>query len=239
VVATIFLRGFLAGLWSHTLFSALAGAGVGYLVVRTDRPLPARLAVVGAALFGAWVCHFVWNSPLLADGIGGAGFGVLAVLLVKGIPPLIMILVMVRSARHREADYYVAQLSALDDPEVATGAELHALSTGHLRACARRYAHGRAGIRGRSAVRRLQRAQARLAVELSRLGQPPDMTSPRLARWYRETLRQRRLLVAMGHAEGAAIPHRHGTARAWLVSVSLAVLFVAGAWLGISSLGGA
>ena len=30
VVATFLLRGFLGGLWSHTLFTALAGAGVAY-----------------------------------------------------------------------------------------------------------------------------------------------------------------------------------------------------------------
>ena len=34
VVATFLLRGFLAGIWSHTMFGALAGAGIGYLVVR-------------------------------------------------------------------------------------------------------------------------------------------------------------------------------------------------------------
>src|SRR5262245_45575647 len=33
VVDTFLLRGFLGGLWSHTLFSAVAGAGVAYLLV--------------------------------------------------------------------------------------------------------------------------------------------------------------------------------------------------------------
>jgi len=55
VVSTFFLRGFLAGLWSHTLFSALAGAGVAYVVVRTDKPLWIRLVVAGGALGGAWL----------------------------------------------------------------------------------------------------------------------------------------------------------------------------------------
>ncbi|GFJ90380.1 PrsW family intramembrane metalloprotease [Phytohabitans rumicis] len=168
VVATFFVRGFLAGLWSHTLFSALAGAGVASVVVRTDRTLRFRLGVAALCFFGAWACHFVWNSPLLAVDVGDNGYALIAVLLAKGIPPLLVILLLVRAARHREADYYTAQLAALHDPDIATPAELHVLSMGHLRANARRYAYARAGLLGRRAVRRLQRAQARLAVAISR-----------------------------------------------------------------------
>jgi len=237
VVATFFLRGFLAGLWSHTLFSALAGAGVAYVVVRTDRSLPVRLAVAGGALLGAWLCHFVWNSPLLGDGLGG-GFGLLAALLVKGIPPLAVILIMVRSARHREADYYVGQLAALGDTRVATVGELRALSTGHMRAAARRYAHGRAGIKARAAVRRLQRAQARLAVELSRLGPTLELDEPPFGRWYREALMQRYRLESLGHAEASVPAHRHRDLRVWLLGFGLIVVAIAAIWLAILALGG-
>ena len=165
VVATFLLRGFLAGLWSHTLFGALAGAGIGYLAVRTDRSLFSRVGVAVLSVLGAMAIHFLWNSPLLSLG-GGAG--IFGDLFVKGIPPLLMILFLVRGVRHREADYYMAQLAALGDRRIATADELRVLAHGHLRAGARRHAHGRAGIKGRHAVRRLQRAQARLAVELSR-----------------------------------------------------------------------
>ncbi|MEV4535410.1 PrsW family glutamic-type intramembrane protease [Asanoa sp. NPDC049518] len=165
VVATFLLRGFLAGLWSHTLFGALAGAGIGYLAVRTDRPLLIRVSVAVLAVLGAMGIHFLWNSPLLSLG-GGAG--IFGDLFVKGIPPLLMILFLVRGVRHREADYYMAQLAALGDRRIATEEELRVLAQGHLRAGARRHAHGRCGVKGRRAVSRLQRAQARLAVELSR-----------------------------------------------------------------------
>ena len=165
VVATFLLRGFLAGLWSHTLFGALAGAGVGYLAVHTDRSLFSRIGVAVLSVLGAMLIHFIWNSPLLTLG-GGAG--IFGDLFVKGVPPLLLILLLVRGVRNREADYYIAQLAALGDRRIATAEELRVLGHGHLRAGARRYAHGRAGIKGRHAVRRLQRAQARLAVELSR-----------------------------------------------------------------------
>ncbi len=119
VVVTFFLRGFLAGLWSHTLFSALAGAGVAYFVVRRNRSLSRRLAV--ACRLGAMtVFHFIWNSPLLADGFGYGGWGVLLALLVKGIPALLMICFLVRSARGQEADFYLGELAALADPTIAT-----------------------------------------------------------------------------------------------------------------------
>ena len=175
VVATFLLRGFLAGLWSHTLFGALAGAGIGYLAVRTDRSWFSRIGVAVLSVLGAMVIHFVWNSPLLTLG-GGAG--IFVDLFWKGVPPLLLILLLVRGVRHREADYYIAQLASLGDRRIATADELRILAHGHLRASARRYAHGRAGVRGRRAVRRLQHAQARLAVELSRGAPPPSTPAP-------------------------------------------------------------
>ena len=246
VIATFFLRGFLAGLWSHTLFGALAGAGIGYLVVRTDRRAVTRLAAAALALGGAWLCHFVWNSPLLADGLGYGGFGVLAGLLLKGVPPLLAILLLVRSARGREADYYTTHLVALGDPRVITPAEVRVLCRSRLRAEARRYAHGRAGISGRRGVRQLQRAQARLAVELSRAGYgPPREPAVRAAaladaavhRCYGEVLAQRARLIALAHPEALAPHQRRTLVRRWVNGV-LALLAVFVVWAAIRSLGG-
>jgi RsiW-degrading membrane proteinase PrsW (M82 family) len=229
VVATFLLRGFLAGLWSHTLFAALAGAGIGYLVVRTDRSMASRIGAAALALSGAWACHFLWNSPLLADGLGGGGPGLFAGLVLKGLPPMLMVLLLVRTARHREADYYTAELAALNDPRVATPAELYALGQGHLRVEARRYAFARAGVRGRRAVRRLQRAQARLAVELSR-GESGF-------RWFGAALQERARLVSIGHPEAYAPEGRHSLARRLvaLVAISLGVLITV--WVAILAIG--
>jgi protease PrsW len=231
VVATFLLRGFLFGLWSHTLFTALAGAGIGYLVVRTDRSLPSRVAAVVLALGGAWAAHFLWNSPLLSDGFGAGGLGLFAGLTLKGLAPLLGILLLVRAARHREADFYTAQLAALGDPHVATAGELHVLGQGHLRAEARRYAHARAGVRGRRMVRRLQNAQARLAVELSR-GQPGE-------RWRAEALHLRARLVAIGHAEAVAPEGSHVLARRAGALLFAAVGVLLGVWLAIRAIGAA
>ncbi len=199
-VAVVFLlRGFLGGLWSHTLFSALAGSGVAYLVLHRDRWGLVRFA---GSLLGAWGFHALWNSPLLADGFGHGTAGVLAALLLKGTPALLVILLLVRSAGQREAGYYLRQL--VGEPEVATVRELSALATGRTRLAARRLAYARGGWKLANRVKQLQRAQARLALDLSR-----DL--PRAAEHREEVRALRRWLVAAGHPDSYA-PDGPGTA---------------------------
>jgi RsiW-degrading membrane proteinase PrsW (M82 family) len=235
VVATFFLRGFLAGLWSHTLFGALAGAGIGYLVVRTDRGGLTRIGVALLACLGAWVSHVLWNSPLLDDGLGNGALAVLVVLVVKGLPPLLMILFLIRIAHDREADYYVRQLIELADPELVTEAELRVLGSGSRRAGARWHAQACVGRPGRLAVRRLQRSQARLAVALSRL---PPGTAADLGRLHHEVRRQRRHLVALGHPDAFAPIGGPGPWRRTASTVGSVTLAVAVVWAAISALGG-
>ncbi|HKT00095.1 MAG TPA: PrsW family intramembrane metalloprotease, partial [Rugosimonospora sp.] len=120
VIATFLLRGFLGGLWSHTLFSALAGAGVAVLVLRHERPLwTVRVQLAAAALLAAWGFHFLWNSPWLADGFGYGAAGVILALLIKGIPALLLFLWLVRHAGQREAAYYTSKILDLHDPRLA------------------------------------------------------------------------------------------------------------------------
>ncbi|MCA2212887.1 PrsW family intramembrane metalloprotease [Jidongwangia harbinensis] len=234
VVATFLLRGFLSGMWSHTLFGALAGAGLGYLVVRADRPPANRVGVAVLAVLGAWASHVLWNSPLLGDGLGGGAAALLAVLLLKGLPPLLLILLLVRSAHDREADYYVGQLAALDDPELITEGELAVLGSGSRRSAARWYAGRRAGRRARTAVRRLQRAQATLAVELSR--DACSVSDGSVGRWSDVVREQRDVLRSLGHPDAVA-----GTP-SWRRTFSLAgttALAVAVVWVALTALGGA
>jgi RsiW-degrading membrane proteinase PrsW (M82 family) len=256
VVATFLLRGFLSGVWSHTLFGALAGAGLGYLVVRRDRSRAQRIGVALLAVLGAWASHVLWNSPIFSDGLGNGLPGLLAVLLLKGLPPLVLVLLIVRRVHDKEADYYVGLLAALGDPELITDGELPVLGSGARRAAARRHARARAGRAAQTAVRRLQRAQAHLAVELSRgavelgrgaveLGREavelgrgaeepprgPVSTGPPCE----EVRRQRAVLAALGHPEAITGPHswRHTASTAITTAVAIAVLFVA-----LSALGG-
>jgi protease PrsW len=229
VIVTFFLRGFLGGLWSHTLFSALAGAGVAYFVIRRNRPMWRRLGVAILCVFGAWAFHFLWNSPWFSDGLGFGGFDVLLAILVKGIPALFMILLLVRAASGSEADFYLAEL--VGDPQIATSKELHALRTGRRRIAARRYAYARCGRKGSNAVRMLQKAQALLAVALSR-GED-DVAQLRDA-----VLRQRARLVGMRHPEASAPPGRKRAWGGWWVGVGLAAVVAISIAVAINALGG-
>jgi hypothetical protein len=263
VVATFLLRGFLSGVWSHTLFGALGGAGLGYLVVHRDRGRAHRIGVAALAVLGAWASHVLWNSPIFGDGLGNGLPGLLAVLLLKGLPPLVVVLLIVRRVHDREADYYVGRLAALGDPELITAGELTVLGSGARRAAARRHARARAGRPAQAAVRRLQRAQAHLAVELSRNAVEPSRSAVELGR---ETVepsrsavelgrkgvelgpesattddpcdeirRQREILVGLDHPEAVTGPRswRHTASTAITTAVAIAVLFVA-----LSALGG-
>ena len=170
VIGQFLLRGFIGGLWSHTVFSALAGAGVGYLVVRREQPWSTRILVAALALVGAWTFHFIWNSPWLADGFGVGTVGVLGVVLLKGAPALVLVVVLARLAGRLEAHHYLEQLLLDGDPELCTARELAVLASGRQRWAARRYALDRCGKRGAREVKQLQLAQARVAVQLSRGG---------------------------------------------------------------------
>ncbi len=233
VIATFLLRGFLSGVWSHTLFGALAGAGIGYLVVSRERGRPHRVGVAVLAVLGAWASHVLWNSPLLVDGLGNGALGLLGVLLIKGLPPLLLILTLVRRVQDREADYYTEQLAGLPDPDLITPAELKVLGSGSRRAAARRLAGEQKGREAKAAVRRLQRAQARLGVELSRAeASSPDETADCSA----AILEQRSVLRRLGHPEAVAGPvsWRH---RAWTIAATAVAIAVL--WVALSALGGA
>jgi protease PrsW len=220
VVAVFVVRGFLGGLWSHTLFTSLTGAGIGYAVVRTGRPWRVRIGVAALAFLGACLLHFVWNSPLLADGFGVGLPGILAVLFIKGVPGLVAVLLILRTARRHEAAYYTELLTGVEPAVVAPG-EVLALVTRRARSAARHYAFTRSGMIAERSVRRLQHAQVRLAVEISRHGysayrealrtartaphRAADRSASVMERCLREILLIRRRLDAVGIR--AAVTH--------------------------------
>jgi RsiW-degrading membrane proteinase PrsW (M82 family) len=247
VAVTLLLRGFLGGLWSHTLFSALAGAGVAYALVRTDRSPAARSGVASALIVAAWAFHFIWNSPLLADGFGAGPAGAVAGVLIKGIPALLVGLVLIVAAERREADYYAATLAGLADPRVCTNEEIGQLVSLRRRLASRRRARSRLGRAGARAVARLQRAQARLAVALTRTNGERarvdrGVHDRRLAARRREVLMRRHELLALSlAARGQPAPRRERLAAAAVLLAELVLvgLVAVGVGIAISALGGA
>jgi RsiW-degrading membrane proteinase PrsW (M82 family) len=223
VFTTFIARGIFAGPWSHTVFTALAGAGVGYAVVRVDRSPAARAGVAGLCLGGAWLCHFLWNAPLLPDGFGLGTPGQVAALLIKGGPVLGLALVLAHLARVREGDYYANVLAALADPRIVTPAELGALSSLGGPARLRRAAYARAGGAGDRAARRLQDAQSQLAVELSRGTAADGGLTPKAAALAREVLRARHSLAALGLGPAESRRPFAGSTVMWLIGAWVTV----------------
>ncbi len=69
--------------------TAVAGAGLGYAVGRTDRPMGSRVTVAVTAWVVAMLMHAWWDSPLLPDST-----------FAKGIPLLVIAIVVFIAARH-------------------------------------------------------------------------------------------------------------------------------------------
>jgi len=172
VLQTFVVRGLLAGLWSHTVYSAIAGAGVAYAVLHRERGWFNRIGVALGALALAWLMHFLWNSPAAASLTDLAGsFGTLLVLLIKGFLILGTFLVLLHFFRRDEYVGLAGQLETLRDPWTATPHEIAALRGWRSRGRARWNAFVYAGPRGYRRVRQLQRAQADLAVGMRDGGQ--------------------------------------------------------------------
>ncbi|MFC4334021.1 PrsW family intramembrane metalloprotease [Salininema proteolyticum] len=87
VVSVFIVRGLLAGLWSHAVFTAIAGAGIVYAML--ERTARSRVTALAACAF-AVACHTLWNSPLLRDGLGLGTWGILGGVLLKGLPAVIV-----------------------------------------------------------------------------------------------------------------------------------------------------
>jgi protease PrsW len=197
VIGTFLVRGLLGGLWSHTLFTALAGAGVAYAITRRDHPAWQRTAVASLLFCAGAGLHFLWNSPFLAVEPRLGLLGVAAIVLVKGIPALLVGIALLVAAERRQANYYSGLLAGLGDPRIASPDEIATLVSPRRRVAARRQGRTRLGWKGARAVRRLQRAQAQLAVALSR------DPGAEVRRRRRDVLSRRHQLLALSlHGQG-------------------------------------
>jgi protease PrsW len=155
------LRGILAGLWSHAVYTGLFGLGLGYALTRPEWPFARRALAVVAGFVTAWSLHFLWNSPLLVDTTDWR------LVVVKGLPALLLLLALLARAQRADSAVFLPALVAVGNPLVATDAEIAALADRRSRHRARVEARNTRGWRGARAERHLQRAQADLAVALA------------------------------------------------------------------------
>jgi protease PrsW len=172
VISTLVMRGFLCGLWSHSVYSAVAGYGVAQFMFRRHEPVAIRAARF-LMFFGlAWGLHAAWNSPLLSgvQSVGSA-LGPLLYIFAKGLPVLLVGLWIWRMALAQQSDY-LGQVARhfVPEPGLIAPEERDTLSGLGSRRAAR---HSLAKSHGRPAARALhalQRAQLRLLVACARHG---------------------------------------------------------------------
>ncbi len=214
------VRGLLAGLWSHTVYSAIIGAGIAYAVLRQDRPVAIRIAVVAVAFAAGWAAHFFWNSPLLTDPLSriSGNFGSLLSMFVKGFLVLGTLVVITHFARRTEYRALSGRLTAVANPVLATPAEIAALRTGRTRRIARWNSFVRGGRRAQRATRKLQRYQADVSVALAENRPPP----PELAALY--ATRQRLTAAGVVEADAVRAPRTWTGRLSMVVAVATALL---------------
>jgi protease PrsW len=197
VLVGFFARVIAGGLYSHVLWSALCGMGIGYFVGRRGEASPARRLGVAFGLFLAAVAgHFLWNSPLLDFfprrlSSGGALLQVVWASAVKGLPLLAVVGVMVVLARRREHRWLRAALTSEVGREGILTEEMAVLSNPRRRRRARRDIGRRAGPTAASMAKRLQKAQIDLAMIATRVfrdDHPDLLNQRRYCRALREAL---------------------------------------------------
>ena len=129
---------------------------------------------MAAGLFLAAVAgHFLWNSPLLdffpseVDDVGD-WFRIPLAAAIKGLPLLVVVLVLVRLARRRERMWLEAALRSEADSPALTATELRLLLDAEAKRRSRREMKERAGPAAERLLRRLQREQVNLAMVRTR-----------------------------------------------------------------------
>lgn len=106
------------GFWSHALFSAIAGSGLGYYLGATDRSLAHRLSVAIGLFLLACVAHGCWDAIL-----GSLGFGLIGLLIGT-----IAIVLAWRFSEHRQREFIKALLAEDVASGIVTEAEMTAIS---------------------------------------------------------------------------------------------------------------
>lgn len=171
VMSTVLVRGFLCGLWSHAVYSAVAAYGVAQFMFRRHQPLAWRIGWFLAFYSLAWGLHAAWNSPLLAPIQAMAPFGPLLFIFAKGLPVLLVGIWIWRMALAQQSAYLeqVARHFVTDPVLIGSEERVSLVGLGSRRARRQsvRKAHGRAAAR---ALHELQRAQLRLLVACARHG---------------------------------------------------------------------
>ncbi len=164
VISTFFVRVLVAGLYSHMLFTGLLGFGFAYLVTRRSAPWAIRVGVFALFVALSWGAHFVWNSPWLDSLMAGSTGSFVLALVIKGLPFLVLLLLLGLFARRREEEAFSRLMAEEVGGDVVTPEEFQILRSSRRRRAALRQMKKQKGPTARLYLKRLQREQMNLAL---------------------------------------------------------------------------
>jgi hypothetical protein len=188
VIGSFLLRVGAGGLYSHVLFTGLTGMGFAYLVAQRGVGLPKRLGGAALLVAAGFAAHAVWNSPVVDFVLNTSSSADPSILQwiawasLKGLPFLLLLVVMVRLATRSEERNYRAIVAGEPDPMVVTDDEMRSLGSIWARRSARRTAGRAHGSVAARLVGMLQAAQIEYAMIRSRSDSlaDPELDSQRL-----------------------------------------------------------
>jgi RsiW-degrading membrane proteinase PrsW (M82 family) len=169
VVGTFFVRVLLAGLYSHMLFTGLFGFGFAFYVTRRSAPWAVRAGVFALFAVLAWAAHFVWNSPWLDSLMAGSAGEFILGLIIKGLPFLILVVLLWIFAGRRESQAFSRLMSEEVGSEAVTQEEFQVLRSSRRRRTALRHMRRQKGPGARRLLKQLMREQMNLALFHSKL----------------------------------------------------------------------
>lgn len=177
VFDTFIVRVVGGGLYGHVLFTGLTGTGFAYLVKRRNASTLRRAGALACIAAGV-AAHVVWNSPLMASLLQTPDHGKATVFQwveygsAKGLPFLLLLVVLVFFATRSEESNFRAIVASESDPDVITEPEIRSLRTLLARRSARLRAKRQSGTDGARLTGRLQAAQIEYAMVRSRYDSP-------------------------------------------------------------------
>jgi len=181
VVNSFFLRVVISGLYSHMLFSGFIGFGFAYFVTQKKRGSGRRWGVLLVCIFVAWAAHFVWNSPWLESLMARGPYSFVAALVIKGLPFLILLVILVVFARRREKHVFGCLMGSEVGSAAVSEEEYYVLQSGRRRRKRLKRMKRVKGSQARTVAKRLMREQIDLALMHSRVlaGDEPDLHGQR------------------------------------------------------------
>jgi RsiW-degrading membrane proteinase PrsW (M82 family) len=181
VVDTFLIRVVASGLYTHVLFTGIAGIGFAYFATHTGAPMARR--VIGFAICAAvaLAAHGVWNSPWMETILQLTPGATKPTTLqwveygaVKGLPFLVLLVILVLFATKSEEKSFRAIVADESDATVITEDEIKSLRSLLARRSARAAAGRLRGQKGARLAGKLQAAQVEYAMIRSRVDSPGD-----------------------------------------------------------------